>query len=133
MKKALIIGGAGFIGYHLAKKLLESDYQIDILDNFSITFRNKLIEHRHFSILNKIDPFRDSRGPNRVGKFIQDYMDYINYNINHDEALVKACDNYKADNGEDYVINAFNGTNNIISTKNLWTEIPLIEEQKVVF
>lgn len=35
MKKILITGGAGFIGYHLANKLLESDYQIDLLDNFS--------------------------------------------------------------------------------------------------
>ncbi len=35
MKKVLITGGAGFVGYHLAIKLLESDYQIDILDNFS--------------------------------------------------------------------------------------------------
>jgi len=35
VKKVLITGGAGFIGYHLANKLLESDYQIDLLDNFS--------------------------------------------------------------------------------------------------
>ncbi len=35
MKKVLICGGAGFIGYHLANKLLESNYQIDLLDNFS--------------------------------------------------------------------------------------------------
>ena len=35
MKKVLITGGAGFIGYHLANKLLESDYQIDLIDNFS--------------------------------------------------------------------------------------------------
>ena len=35
MKKVLITGGAGFIGYHLAKKLLRSNYEIEILDNFS--------------------------------------------------------------------------------------------------
>lgn len=35
MKKVLITGGAGFIGYHLANKLLESNYQIDLLDNYS--------------------------------------------------------------------------------------------------
>ena len=35
MKKVLITGGAGFIGYHLANKLLDSNYQIDLLDNFS--------------------------------------------------------------------------------------------------
>ena len=35
MKKVLIIGGAGFIGYHLAKRLLNYEYQIDLLDDFS--------------------------------------------------------------------------------------------------
>ncbi|MDB4037923.1 NAD-dependent epimerase/dehydratase family protein [Candidatus Thioglobus sp.] len=35
MKKVLITGGAGFIGYHLANKLLESGYHVDLLDNFS--------------------------------------------------------------------------------------------------
>ena len=35
MKKILITGGAGFIGCHLANKLLEGNYQIDLIDNFS--------------------------------------------------------------------------------------------------
>lgn len=35
MKKVLITGGAGFIGYHLANKLLKSDYHVYLLDNFS--------------------------------------------------------------------------------------------------
>jgi len=35
MKKVLITGGAGFIGYHLTTKLLEYDYHIDLIDNFS--------------------------------------------------------------------------------------------------
>jgi UDP-glucose 4-epimerase len=35
MKKVLITGGAGFIGYHLAKKLCNDDYYITILDNNS--------------------------------------------------------------------------------------------------
>jgi UDP-glucose 4-epimerase len=35
LKKVLITGGAGFIGYHLAAKLLESGYKVDLLDNFS--------------------------------------------------------------------------------------------------
>lgn len=35
MLKALVTGGAGFIGYHLARTLAERDYQVDILDNRS--------------------------------------------------------------------------------------------------
>ena len=34
-KKVLITGGAGFIGNHLANKLLDCECQIDLLDNFS--------------------------------------------------------------------------------------------------
>ena len=34
MKKVLITGGAGFIGYHLAKKLTKENYKVEILDNF---------------------------------------------------------------------------------------------------
>ncbi|OGU32215.1 MAG: NAD-binding protein [Ignavibacteria bacterium GWA2_35_9] len=35
MKKVLITGGAGFIGYRLACNLLERGYQIDLVDNFT--------------------------------------------------------------------------------------------------
>ena len=35
MKKVLITGGAGFIGYHLAKKLVNINCKVDVLDNFS--------------------------------------------------------------------------------------------------
>ena len=34
MKRILIIGGAGFIGFHLAKKLVKDNY-VDLLDDFS--------------------------------------------------------------------------------------------------
>jgi UDP-glucuronate 4-epimerase len=35
MKKILVTGGAGFIGFHLVKKLLMSDNQIVVLDNLN--------------------------------------------------------------------------------------------------
>ena len=35
MTKVLITGGAGFIGSHLAKRLLAENYQIDLIDNLS--------------------------------------------------------------------------------------------------
>lgn len=34
MKKTLITGGAGFIGYHLSKNLAEKGYEITLVDNF---------------------------------------------------------------------------------------------------
>ncbi len=35
MKRALITGGAGFIGYHLGKRLLSEGYQVDFVDNLA--------------------------------------------------------------------------------------------------
>lgn len=35
MKKVLIIGGAGFIGSNLTKKLMQDDYRVFVYDNFS--------------------------------------------------------------------------------------------------
>lgn len=35
MKRVLITGGAGFIGFHLAHELLDHGYEVDLLDDFS--------------------------------------------------------------------------------------------------
>jgi nucleoside-diphosphate-sugar epimerase len=35
MKKTLITGGAGFIGFHLLKRLLKDGYHVDLIDNLS--------------------------------------------------------------------------------------------------
>ena len=34
MKKVLITGGAGFVGLHLAKHLLDNNYEVTLVDNF---------------------------------------------------------------------------------------------------
>lgn len=44
MMKALIAGGAGFIGTHLARELLRLGYQVDLADNFSRAVRDKDLE-----------------------------------------------------------------------------------------
>ena len=57
MKKILITGGAGFIGYHLANKLLENNYQIDLLDNFSRGIKDshlaKLANNNKINLINE--------------------------------------------------------------------------------
>ena len=72
MKKVLITGGAGFIGYHLANKLLESDYQIDLLDNFSRGVNDTqlavLTENEKINLIN-IDLLQNTA----IDKLDQDY------------------------------------------------------------
>lgn len=56
MKKAMITGGAGFIGYHLAKTLLEKNYKVVVLDNFhravQDSFLNNLNQNSNFKLIN---------------------------------------------------------------------------------
>ena len=54
IKKALITGGAGFIGSHLAKRLLEENYEVTVLDNlFTGTKANiyDLLSNRRFTFI----------------------------------------------------------------------------------
>ena len=55
MKKVLIIGGAGFIGFHLARKLISS-FQVDLIDNFSRSMKdkdlNKLLKKKNLKLIN---------------------------------------------------------------------------------
>jgi UDP-glucuronate 4-epimerase len=50
-KKILVTGGAGFIGSHLAKKLMDLDHQVIIVDNFSSYYDPKLKEERISKLL----------------------------------------------------------------------------------
>lgn len=56
MKKALVTGGAGFIGYHLIVKLLDQGYQVHALDNFKRgvedSFLLELKQKKNFELIN---------------------------------------------------------------------------------
>ena len=54
IKKALITGGAGFIGSHLSKRLLDEGYEVTVLDNlFTGTKANiyDLLPNRRFTFI----------------------------------------------------------------------------------
>jgi len=56
MKKVLITGGAGFIGYHLASSLVQKDCIVDIADNFTRGIKdNFLIELSNHDNVNLLD------------------------------------------------------------------------------
>ena len=52
MKKAIVTGGAGFIGSHLVEKLLESGYSVLVLDNFITGNPANLNKHKNLSLEN---------------------------------------------------------------------------------
>ncbi len=47
-KRVLVTGGAGFLGFHLCKKLLEKGYEVLAIDNFFSGHRNNIIELQKF-------------------------------------------------------------------------------------
>ena len=56
MKKALVTGGAGFIGSHMVDLLIKKKFQVVVLDNFVAGNRKNLLQHKHnknLKIINK--------------------------------------------------------------------------------
>ncbi|MBP9722246.1 MAG: NAD-dependent epimerase/dehydratase family protein [Gammaproteobacteria bacterium] len=51
MKKVLITGGAGFIGSHLADRLLAKNYKIVVIDNFATGRRDNLKPHANLELI----------------------------------------------------------------------------------
>jgi len=70
MKKILIIGGAGFIGFHLAKKLI-SNFRVDLIDNFSRSIKdqdlNKLLKKKNLRLIN-LDIIKNQSRINKLSK-----------------------------------------------------------------
>ena len=83
MKKALIIGGGGFIGSNIARFLLnEREYKVDVIDNFSRSADGKS---------RILEQFRDS---GRLRVFNADLTDFGNFNqldIDYDYVFMLAA------------------------------------------
>ena len=63
----LITGAAGFIGYHLAKHLLEQGHEVHGIDDMN-TYYDVRLKYDRLSILQEIDNFKFSKGS------IEDYL-----------------------------------------------------------
>ena len=48
--KAVVTGGAGFIGHHLVKRLLDLGHQVTVLDNFSTGEKENLKPHTNLEV-----------------------------------------------------------------------------------
>jgi UDP-glucose 4-epimerase len=49
--KVLITGGGGFIGSHLADRLLESGHEVLVIDNYATGRRDNLVEHEGLTVV----------------------------------------------------------------------------------
>ena len=54
MKKILIIGGAGFIGSHLSKQLLEKGCEVTVMDNLFTGNKSNSDFHRAINVTKNI-------------------------------------------------------------------------------
>jgi len=43
-KRILVTGGAGFVGYHLCKKLMQQGHEIICVDNLSTSEKSNVVE-----------------------------------------------------------------------------------------
>ena len=53
MKTVLVTGSAGFIGYHLCKKLLNSNFKVCGIDNLNNYYSKKLKNKRNLELKKK--------------------------------------------------------------------------------
>ena len=51
MMRALVTGGAGFIGSHIVDRLLSDGHEVIVLDNYSTGHRKNLTEHEKLTIV----------------------------------------------------------------------------------
>jgi len=99
--KVLITGGAGFIGSHLADKLLETGHRVAVIDNYSTGRRDNLAPHPNLSVV---------EGTIADGAVVDRIFDEF-----RPEKVVHAAASYKDPEnwGEDTVTNAL-GTVNVV-------------------
>jgi len=66
-RKVLITGGAGFIGSHVACKMLKAGYHVHILDNFSTGKKRNIPTHERVTLFEG-----DTRDPQIVDRAVRD-------------------------------------------------------------
>ncbi len=104
--KVLITGGAGFVGSHLAEKLVQQNYKVTILDNLSSgnlknlqLIKNKIKfircdltkQKKLFKLLHNVDYVFHLAGLIDVVKSFDEPVEYYNNNVNGTLNILKAA------------------------------------------
>ena len=80
MKRVLITGAAGFIGSHLAERLINEDFQITGIDNFD-PFYDRSVKEQNLSVLSENDRFNfheiDIRNYDQLSQTLKDTYDIV--------------------------------------------------------
>jgi len=125
MAKILITGGAGFIGFHLAQKLINNKDTIHIIDNFNDYYDVKL-KHARAKILfdtNKVEIFGHDLNDSKV---LQEY-----FSTNKPDIVIHLAAHagvrHSLDHTMDYI------QNNIVATQNLIEMCEKYNVQKVIY
>jgi UDP-glucose 4-epimerase len=110
--KAIITGGAGFIGSHLADYLIEQNFEVIVIDNLSIGRKSNishLNKHTKFSFhqidivdFNQIEPFFEDvdyvfhlAALADIVPSIENPTEYYKSNVNGTFNVLQACRKYK--------------------------------------
>ena len=80
MKKILITGVAGFIGYHLSKKLLNNNYHIIGIDNLN-DYYNPFLKKDRLEILNELPKLKKLMDDQNLNLYIKKVIEF-SFNAN---------------------------------------------------
>lgn len=112
--KILITGGAGFIGSHLADKLLAEGHSVLVIDNYQTARRDNLTDHKNLIIVEGTIADADL-----VGKSFQEFQPE---QVVHAAASYKDPDNWIEDT-----------MTNVIGTINVVTAAKLLNVKRLIY
>lgn len=112
MEKILITGGAGFIGFHLSKRLLDNNYQVIVVDNLNDYYDVNLKKER-LKILKEYKNFifikADISNKDEIMKPFQEYNFDVVINL-----AAQAGVRYSIDHPDSYITSNIIGFFNIL-------------------